>query len=106
MRNYDLITSNAYGKYSLPRANAKSNQNIDIRSLKVISLLSMQKKMAKDIFTLKKDGAKPPARRGCSAYASESDINSASGGSIFNLQFRLVRVRPGQTGLDRYFFFK
>jgi len=28
-----------------------------IRSLKVISLLSMQKKMVKDIFTLKKDGA-------------------------------------------------
>ena len=29
-----------------------------LRSLKVISLLSMQKKLAKDIFTLKKDGAK------------------------------------------------
>jgi len=29
-----------------------------IRSLEVISLLSMQKKLAKDIFTLKKDGAK------------------------------------------------
>jgi hypothetical protein len=28
------------------------------RSLKVISLLSMQKKLAKDIFTLKRDGAK------------------------------------------------
>jgi hypothetical protein len=28
------------------------------RSLKVISLLSMPKKLAKDIFTLKKDGAK------------------------------------------------
>jgi hypothetical protein len=28
------------------------------RSLKLISLLSMQKKLAKDIFTLKKDGAK------------------------------------------------
>jgi hypothetical protein len=53
----------------------------------------MQKKLAKDIFTLEKDGAKPPARRGCSAYASESDINSAFVGSIFNLQFRLVRVR-------------
>jgi hypothetical protein len=32
--------------------------NINLRSLKVISLLSMQKTLAKDIFTLKKDGAK------------------------------------------------
>jgi hypothetical protein len=37
----------------------------------------------------KKGGAKPPARRGCSAYASESDIHKYS---IVNLQFRLVRV--------------
>jgi len=34
----------------------------------------------------RKDRAKPPARRGCSAYASESDTTnlSAYGGSIFN----------------------
>jgi hypothetical protein len=60
------------------------------RSLKVIFLLSMQKKLAKDIFTLKRTErayfAKP-------ATQAMSDINSASGGSIFNLQFRLVRVR-------------
>jgi hypothetical protein len=31
MRNYDLITSNANGKYPLQRSKAKSNQNIDIR---------------------------------------------------------------------------
>ena len=39
----------------------------------------------------RKDRAKPPARRGFSAYASESDtINLQS--SIVNIQFRLVRV--------------
>ena len=39
----------------------------------------------------RKDRAKPPARRGCNAYASESDtINLQS--SIVNIQFRLGRV--------------
>jgi len=47
-----------------------------LRSLKVISLLSMQKKLAKDIFTLKKDGAKRHQLRL----------------RRINLQFRLVRV--------------
>ena len=40
-------------------------------------------------FHFKKDGAKPPARRGCSAYASESNIQKYS---ICNFQFRLVRI--------------
>ena len=39
----------------------------------------------------RKDRAKPPARRGCSAYASESDTTNLQS-SIVNLQFRLVRV--------------
>jgi len=39
----------------------------------------------------KKDRAKPPARRGCSAYASESDTTNHQY-SIVNIQFRLVRV--------------
>ena len=51
----------------------------------------------------RKDRAKPPARRGCSAYASESDTTNLQS-SIVNIQFpekagftlrynRLVRVR-------------
>ncbi len=39
---------------------------------------------------LNKDGAKPPARRGCSAYASESDIHKYS---IYNLQYSILRLR-------------
>jgi hypothetical protein len=38
----------------------------------------------------RKDRAKPPARKGCSAYASESDTTNLQS-SIFNIQFRLVR---------------
>ena len=38
-----------------------------------------------------KDRAKPPARRGCSTYASESDTTNLHS-SIVNIQFRLVRV--------------
>jgi hypothetical protein len=37
--------------------NSAVSQPEMFKSLKVISLLSMQKKLAKDIFTLKKDGA-------------------------------------------------
>jgi len=39
----------------------------------------------------RKDRAKPPARRGCGAYASESDTTNLQY-SIVNIQFRLVRV--------------
>jgi len=39
----------------------------------------------------RKDRAKPPARRGCSAYASESDTTNLQY-SIVNIQFRLVQV--------------
>jgi len=41
----------------------------------------------------RKDRAKPPARRGCSAYASESDTTNLQS-SIFNLQF------PGNAGFS------
>jgi len=44
---------------------------------------------------LKKDGAKPPARRGCSAYASESDIHQYS---ICNLQFSILRLGGAGSG--------
>ena len=43
----------------------------------------------KNSFHFKKDGAKPPARRGCSAYASESDIHQYS---ICNLD-KIVKSR-------------
>jgi hypothetical protein len=39
-------------------------------------------------FLFHKDGAKPPARKGCSAYASESDIHKYS-------ILRLGRMRYG-----------
>ena len=51
------------------------------RLFTILSILNSQGVLS----ILKKDGAKPPARRGCSAYASESDIHKSS---IFNLQFR------------------
>ena len=37
----------------------------------------------KEFYLFLNDRAKPPARRGCSAYASESDYHKYS---IFNLQ--------------------
>jgi hypothetical protein len=57
------------------------------RSLKVISLLSMQKKMAMDIFTLKKDGAKRHQLRLRRINFQSSIFNSGlSGLGNFNLQ--------------------
>jgi hypothetical protein len=38
---------------------------------------------SKEFFPFKRDGAKPPARRGCNAYASESDTGNIQS-SIFN----------------------
>ena len=58
------------------------------RSLKVISLLSMQKKMDRDIFTFKKDGASILRKTG---YAGQERHQLRL--RRINLQFRLVRVR-------------
>jgi hypothetical protein len=53
----------------------------------------MPKKMAKDIFTLKKDGASILRKSWLRRPRATSTPPPADQSSIFNLQFRLVRVR-------------
>ena len=59
--------------------------------LYMIEYFRLKIEYLRNSFHFKKAGAKPPARRGCSAYASESDIDKYS---ICNLQSSIL-ARPG-----------